>query len=123
MSVRVPLPCDMAAELKANGLSLALVSSEFLEANNTVVKATIMARTPGRGGHEEGSVAHLPLAQAFKVHCHIACETPSWVCGPSQRSRKQSDCRHTGLNQHCDGVVFACRATYSYAFYRLATAG
>jgi hypothetical protein len=56
--------CDMAAVLKANGLSLALVSSKFLDANKTVVKA-IMARLPGGGMHKDCSFAHLPLVHGF----------------------------------------------------------
>jgi hypothetical protein len=39
----------MSKVLKEHGLSLAVVSSKFFEANNTVVKA-IMRRLPARGG-------------------------------------------------------------------------
>jgi hypothetical protein len=40
---------DMSKVLKERGLSLAVVSSKFLEANNKVVKA-VMRRLPGGGG-------------------------------------------------------------------------
>jgi hypothetical protein len=55
---------DMSKVLKERGLSLAVVSSKFLEANNKVVKA-IMRRLPG-GGRHTGSCAHLPLVQGLK---------------------------------------------------------
>lgn len=57
--------CDMSAALKEQGLSLAVVSSKFLEANNKVVKA-VMRRLPGGGKRRDGSYAHLPLVQGLK---------------------------------------------------------
>jgi hypothetical protein len=64
---------DMSKVLKERGLSLAVVSSKFLEANNKVVKA-IMRRLPGWGRHT-GSCAHLPLVQGLK-----RCIAASRVC-------------------------------------------
>jgi hypothetical protein len=57
--------CDMSAALKEQGLSLAVVSSKFLEAKNKVVKA-VMRRLPGGGKRRDGSYAHLPLVQGLK---------------------------------------------------------
>jgi hypothetical protein len=66
----------MAAELKrraeANGLSLALVSSKFLESNNKVVKA-ILARFTGSGRHKDGSFALLTLVQGFIRFIATSC--------------------------------------------------
>lgn len=56
---------DMSKLLQKQGLSLAIVSSKFLEANNKVVKA-VMRRLPGGGQRRDGSFAHLPLVQGLK---------------------------------------------------------
>jgi hypothetical protein len=55
----------MSKQLKSKGLSLAVVSSKFLEANNKVVKA-VMRRLPGGGKRRDGTFAHLPLVQGLK---------------------------------------------------------
>lgn len=55
---------EQTRELGKFGMSLAMVSSKFLEANNKVVKA-VMRRLPG-GGRSRAGHAHLPLVQGLK---------------------------------------------------------
>jgi hypothetical protein len=54
----------MAAALKEQGLSLALVSSKILEATNKVFKAA-MRCLPGGGKRRDGLYAQLALVQGF----------------------------------------------------------
>jgi hypothetical protein len=56
---------DQCKRLSKHGLSLAMMSSTFLEANNIIVKA-VLRRLPGGGQRREGSAALLPLVQGLK---------------------------------------------------------
>jgi hypothetical protein len=55
--------------LQEHQMSLALLPSEFLEANNKCVKA-VLRQLPG-GGTRKESMSHLPLVQGF-LRC-FAC--------------------------------------------------
>jgi hypothetical protein len=61
--------CMQTEKLQVLQLSLAKLSSKFLEANNKVVKA-VMRRLPG-GGVRRPEGGHLPLVQGFK-RCYAA---------------------------------------------------
>jgi hypothetical protein len=56
---------DQCKQLSKYGLSLAMLSSKILEANNKIVKA-VLHRLPVVGQRREGSHAHLPLVQGLK---------------------------------------------------------
>jgi hypothetical protein len=60
---------NQTKELRELHMSLALLSSKFLEANNKCVKA-VLRRLPGGGTHK-ANMSHLPLVQGFLM-C-IAC--------------------------------------------------
>jgi hypothetical protein len=63
--------CRQTKKLLPLKLSLAVLSSNFLEANNKVAKA-VMRRLPGGGVRQPGG-EHLPLVQGFK-RCHaVSC--------------------------------------------------
>jgi hypothetical protein len=59
--------CRQTKKLLALKLSLDVLSSKFLKANNKVAKA-VMRRLPGGGVRQPGG-EHLPLVQGFK-QCH-----------------------------------------------------
>ena len=62
--------------LAAQGMSLAVVSSKFLEANNKVVEA-VMRRLPGGSTKRDGRNSHLPVVQALR-----RCVASSFVARP-----------------------------------------
>jgi hypothetical protein len=63
--------CRQTKKLLPLELSLAVLSSKFLEANKEVAKA-VMRRLPGGGVRQPGG-EHLPLVQGFK-RCHaVSC--------------------------------------------------
>jgi hypothetical protein len=68
---------NQTKELTELHMSLALLSSKFLEANNKFVKA-VLRRLPGRG-MRKGNMSHVPLVQGF-----LKCISCSYVVRHTQ---------------------------------------